>query len=112
MLPYIMQKKQKFTNLSHKMRHTYMQSTEALIKAVEIKDPYTKNHAQNVARYAVAVAEAMGMTEDEVEVVRYAALLHDVGKIGVDQSILVKKEKLTERINKTITSLIRTRFPL
>jgi len=87
--------KKRFRNLSSQMRATYMESTNALLRAVDAKDHYTHQHSQNVSRYAVEVGTAMGMADDEVEVLKYAGLLHDIGKIGVDEAVLVKKGALT-----------------
>jgi putative nucleotidyltransferase with HDIG domain len=77
------------------MRSTYMEYTNALVKAVDAKDPYTKEHSQNVSATSVEIATGMGLSEIEIEVIKYAGLLHDVGKIAVSQEILVKKEPLT-----------------
>jgi diguanylate cyclase (GGDEF)-like protein/putative nucleotidyltransferase with HDIG domain len=87
--------KKQFVHLSNQMRSTYMEYTNALVKAVDAKDPFTKEHSQNVSARAVEIASAIGLSETEIEVIKYAGLLHDVGKIAVSQDILVKKEPLT-----------------
>ena len=87
--------KKKFVLLSDQMRGTYMEYTNALVKAVDAKDPFTKEHSQNVSACAVEIARAMGLADGEIEIVKYAGLLHDVGKIAVNQDILVKKDPLT-----------------
>jgi putative nucleotidyltransferase with HDIG domain len=87
--------KKKFVLLSDQMRGTYMEYTNALVKAVDAKDPFTKEHSQNVSARAVDIAVALGIPEGDVEIIKYAGLLHDVGKIAVGQDILVKKEPLT-----------------
>jgi putative nucleotidyltransferase with HDIG domain len=87
--------KKKFVLLSDQMRGTYMEYTNALVKAVDAKDPFTREHSQNVSSCAVEIARAMGLSHADVEIVKYAGLLHDVGKIAVSQDILVKKEPLT-----------------
>jgi diguanylate cyclase (GGDEF)-like protein/PAS domain S-box-containing protein/putative nucleotidyltransferase with HDIG domain len=89
------QLKKEFVHLSNQMRSTYMEYTNALVKAVDAKDPYTKEHSQNVSATSVEIATGMGLSEIEIEVIKYAGLLHDVGKIAVSQEILVKKEPLT-----------------
>jgi diguanylate cyclase (GGDEF)-like protein/putative nucleotidyltransferase with HDIG domain len=68
---------------------------EGLVVAVDAKDRYTRRHSQQVARYATGLAERVGSDPQLVEVVRLAALLHDVGKIGVPDSILRKPARLT-----------------
>ncbi len=88
--------KKKFVLLSDQMRGTYMEYTNALVKAVDAKDPFTKEHSQNVSNSAVSIARAMKLPDTDVEIIKYAGLLHDVGKIAVNQDILVKKEPLTK----------------
>ena len=69
---------------------------QALAAAVDAKDPYTQGHSQRVARYAVALAERAGMTDDEVALVHMTGTLHDVGKIGVPDAILKKPGRLDD----------------
>ncbi len=73
----------------------YASTIYALTAAIDTKDHYTFNHCRNVAYYATELAYAYGMNEDCVEIVREAALLHDVGKIGIPEQILNKPGKLT-----------------
>jgi len=68
----------------------------ALAATVDAKDHYTYGHSKKVSEYAVALAEALGLPEDKVTTIRAAALLHDIGKIGVPDSILNKEGTLTE----------------
>ena len=68
----------------------------ALVRAVEAKDFYTCRHSEQVAHYAVHLAQRLGLESKAVESIRIAALLHDVGKIGVPDHILVKPGPLTE----------------
>lgn len=74
----------------------YASTIYALTAAIDTKDHYTFNHSRNVAYYAAELAYACGMNEDCVEIVREAALLHDIGKIGIPEQILNKPGKLTE----------------
>jgi len=67
----------------------------ALVSAVEAKDPYTYGHSKKVNTYAVALAGAIGLSPDEVSKVSTAALLHDIGKIGIPDKVLNKKGKLS-----------------
>lgn len=87
--------KMKFLSLSQQMRASYMEYTNALVKAVDAKDPFTKEHSQNVSQYAVEIAKASGLPEKDVEIIKYASLLHDIGKISIAQEILLKKDQLT-----------------
>jgi putative nucleotidyltransferase with HDIG domain len=77
-------------------RELFLSSIRALAEAIDAKDPYTRGHSERVARYASAIAEEMDLAPEEVEKVRLAALLHDVGKIGVDDRIIRKPTALTE----------------
>lgn len=67
----------------------------ALVKALEAKDPYTKEHSERVTEYALLIAEEMGLSEDEIETLRFAGHLHDVGKVGIADAILLKPGRLT-----------------
>ena len=77
-------------------RQTSLESVRALVRAVEAKDPYTCRHSEHVAYYAANIAKAIAMPLAQLESLRVAALLHDVGKIGVPDHILSKPGRLTE----------------
>jgi putative nucleotidyltransferase with HDIG domain len=68
---------------------------QGLVIAVDTKDRYTKRHSDDVARYAVFIAERLGLDEDFRQTIRIAGLLHDVGKIGIPDAILRKPGRLT-----------------
>lgn len=68
----------------------------ALVKAVEARDVYTKEHSSRVRDMAVMIAEAYGCTRDEIDVLDFAARLHDIGKIGIRDDILLKNGRLTD----------------
>ncbi len=72
------------------------QTVEALATAVDAKDSYTNGHSHRVAKYSKMIAEAAGLTQKECDDIYLAGLLHDVGKIGIDDSIINKKGKLTD----------------
>lgn len=69
----------------------------ALAGAIEAKDPTTRGHVQRVARLAVSVGRRLGIEGEQLEMLRYAAILHDVGKIGVPESVLNKESELTDQ---------------
>jgi putative nucleotidyltransferase with HDIG domain len=75
----------------------FLSSIRALAEAIDAKDPYTRGHSERVATYAAAVAKEMGLPAEEVERIRLSGLLHDVGKIGVDDQIIRKPTALTEQ---------------
>ncbi len=68
--------------------------SDALIQAIEAKDAYTGGHLRRVSEYAVAVGEKLGLRGRELETLHYASLLHDVGKLGVPESVLGKEGPL------------------
>lgn len=71
-------------------------SIMSLTKALEARDLYTKGHSENVARIAEQMAKAGGLAEEEIAILRQGALLHDIGKIGVPDAILLKPDRLSE----------------
>lgn len=82
-------------NLYAKLRRLYLGTVRSLAAAIEVKDHYTRGHSERVAGYAVKIARQMHLAEDKVEKLEFAALLHDVGKIGVSKKILAKPGRLT-----------------
>ncbi|MBD0373967.1 MAG: HD-GYP domain-containing protein, partial [Pyrinomonadaceae bacterium] len=77
-------------------RELFIGTVKALAAAIDGKDPYTRGHSERVARFSVAMAQRLGLSDDEVEKIRISALLHDVGKIGIDDNILKKPSALTD----------------
>ena len=73
----------------------FINSIRTLAAAIDAKDPYTRGHSERVARYSVMIARYMDLPPEDVRMVRLAALLHDVGKIGIDDRILRKPTALT-----------------
>ena len=73
-----------------------MEMVTSLAGAIDAKDPYTKGHSTSVSRYAEALARAVNLPEAEVERIKIGALLHDVGKIGIPESVLKKPGKLDD----------------
>ncbi|MFQ5900893.1 MAG: diguanylate cyclase [Thermodesulfobacteriota bacterium] len=88
--------KEGFSNLTMNIKKAYMESTISLIKSLDSKDGYSSKHSYNVTIYALKLANKMRLTKDEFSTIRYAAILHDIGKIGIKEEILRKKGKLTE----------------
>jgi HD-GYP domain-containing protein (c-di-GMP phosphodiesterase class II) len=74
----------------------FMGSIRMLANAIDEKDPYTRGHSERVAFYSMLVAKHMGMSPDEVEKVHLSGIIHDVGKIGIEDKILRKPAALTE----------------
>lgn len=82
--------------------HEYESTIYALTAAIDAKDHYTFNHSNNVAYYSTALAEQLGLNSDMVEIIRQAALMHDVGKIGIPEQVLCKPGKLSNEEYETI----------
>ena len=76
-------------------RNMLLASITSLIEALEARDPYTRGHSESVAEIVAGMAGLMGKSTDEIELLRIAGRLHDLGKIGVPDSILLKPGKLT-----------------
>jgi HD-GYP domain-containing protein (c-di-GMP phosphodiesterase class II) len=76
-------------------RALFMGSIQMLAGAVDEKDPYTKGHSDRVTRYSILIAREMALEDDFIETLRISALLHDVGKIGIEDRILKKPGALT-----------------
>jgi len=66
------------------------------VETIEAKDPYTKQHSTRVTSYATAIAKAMGCSKVEIDVLKFSGNLHDIGKIGIPDNILLKPGLLTE----------------
>jgi HD-GYP domain-containing protein (c-di-GMP phosphodiesterase class II) len=76
-------------------RELFVGTVKSLAAAIDGKDPYTRGHSERVSRFSVAIAQRLGLSAEEVEKIRISALLHDVGKIGIDDKILKKPATLT-----------------
>lgn len=76
------------------LRESYFRTVQALVAAVEAKDPYTRWHSTNVAKYAVAIGRELGLSPSQLEEIHIAAILHDVGKIGISERIISKPDRL------------------
>jgi HD domain len=83
-----------FANFVEQQR-AYDATVAALIQAVETKDHYTRGHSERVAGGSVLIAQQLGLREDKVQALRYAGMLHDVGKMGVPTRVLQKQGRLT-----------------
>jgi len=77
------------------MQDTYLGTIQTLARAIDAKDPYTKGHSDRVTHYAVKIAREMNLSESAIRNIEYSALIHDIGKIGIQESILTKKGELS-----------------
>ncbi len=82
--------------LMEEQEAAYLQVMQSLAKALEAKDPYTAGHSSRVARWSVRLAKHIGLSEEEIEILKQGALMHDLGKIAIPDAILNKPDKLTD----------------
>lgn len=78
-----------------KVQDGYLDTVKALSNAIEANDSYTKGHTEKVAEYSLIIGHQMGLDESSMKQLEYAALLHDIGKIGISDQIINKPGKLT-----------------
>ena len=83
-------------NVNNKLKQSYFITLKTLAKALELKDPFTKEHSSRVTEYAAKIAKKMGFSKTKLEKIKNTGLLHDIGKVGISDLILQKKGKLTE----------------
>ncbi|MBM3175515.1 MAG: response regulator [Chloroflexi bacterium] len=93
---YQLHLEKKVQEQTEKIRESFLNSIMSLAVALEAKDEYTRGHSERVTSSAVVIAREMGLPDEMVEKIRLASLVHDIGKIGVSESILGKPGKLTE----------------
>lgn len=93
-------KRSYYTGIAEKRRKSMeklsLQMVQALANTIDAKDSYTNGHSTRVAEYSVMIAKRIGYTGEKLEHLYYAALLHDIGKIGVAEEIINKPSKLTD----------------
>jgi len=81
---------------NEKLEKAYLETVETLRYTVEAKDPYTRGHSDRVSEYSVLIGKYLDLSEDELKTLKIGGLFHDIGKIGVPDSILLKPGKLTD----------------
>jgi HD-GYP domain-containing protein (c-di-GMP phosphodiesterase class II) len=81
---------------AHENNLLFINSVRMLAAAIDAKDPYTRGHSERVARYSIGIGKNLGLSEKEMRNLRISALLHDVGKIGIDDRILRKPGALND----------------
>jgi len=81
---------------AHENNLLFINSVRMLAAAIDAKDPYTRGHSERVARYSIGIAKNLGLSDKEMRNLRISALLHDVGKIGIDDRILRKPGALSD----------------
>lgn len=83
--------------LLESIQKAYYETIKALVIAMESKDPYMHGHGERVAKYAVKIAKTMNLPPEEIKVINFFSILHDIGKIGIPEEIILKPGKLTAK---------------
>ena len=86
----------KLQDTYEQLERAYMESIQTLRYTVEAKDSYTRGHSDRVSEFSVLIGKYLGLSEEELKTLRIGGLFHDIGKIGVPDSILLKEGKLTD----------------
>ncbi len=89
--------KKTIDKLTMKSKQGLSESIFAFAKTIELKDHYTGEHVENTVHYATEIAKGLNLPREDVELIKQAAMLHDLGKIGISESILLKKGKLNRK---------------
>ena len=95
--PTVDELKEKIKKLTTRGNQSVVEAIFAFAKTIELKDRYTGEHMEKTIRYVTGIAHALGLPKDEIETIKEASALHDLGKIGIPEKILLKPGKLTER---------------
>jgi HD-GYP domain-containing protein (c-di-GMP phosphodiesterase class II) len=82
-------------NLYHEIKETFYSTVETLAETIELRNPYTAGHTRRVKDYSCAIGRELGLSKKELEDLKLSSILHDIGKIGVPDAILLKEGKLT-----------------
>lgn len=85
----------KNATLYEEQQQNYLNTIQALVSAIEASDSYTKGHSERVTRYSLEIGRRLNLSPDRMQVLERAAILHDIGKIGIDLTLLHKEGKLT-----------------
>lgn len=85
----------KNATLYEEQQQTYLNTIQALVSAIEASDSYTRGHSERVTRYSLEIGRRMALSADRLQILERAAILHDIGKIGIDISLLHKQGKLS-----------------
>ncbi|MDD2688551.1 MAG: PAS domain S-box protein [Candidatus Omnitrophica bacterium] len=89
--------KNKLGKLTKRANQSLIEAISAFAKTIELKDHYTGEHVENTVRYATEIARELNLSREETDLVKQASMLHDLGKIGISENILLKKSKLTKK---------------
>lgn len=91
-------------NLMQENDRIYYETIKSLAKTIDAKDQYTGGHCERVTEYALYIGQEMGLKQEDLSALTYGAMLHDIGKIGISESIITKEGRLTEEEYEAIKS--------
>jgi putative nucleotidyltransferase with HDIG domain len=89
-------------HLYHELKHAFHDTVQALAETLDKRDPYTGGHTRRVMEYSLAIGREMGLAGDLLEKLKLAAILHDIGKIGIRDHILLKQGVLSREETETM----------
>ncbi|MFC1657870.1 PAS domain S-box protein [Candidatus Omnitrophota bacterium] len=89
--------KEKITKLTKRSNQSLVEAVFAFAKTIKLKDSYTGVHVERIVGYATEIAQTLNLSKDDIELIRQAAILHDLGKIGISDRILLKAGPLSKR---------------
>ena len=92
----IKQINEKLEDSKEQLEQAYLDMIQTLRYTVEAKDSYTRGHSDRVSEYSVLIGEKLGLSEEQIKTLRIGGLFHDIGKIGIPDSILLKPAQLTD----------------
>ncbi|MDD5423683.1 MAG: PAS domain S-box protein [Candidatus Omnitrophica bacterium] len=87
----------KFMDLLHRNRRNTIEAVYALAHTVGAKNAYTEEHSEDMVKYSTEIGRKIGLSEEDIEDIRHGAMLHDIGKLGISEKILLKRGKLTKK---------------
>lgn len=93
--PEIRYLQEKMDRLNKRANQSLIEAIFAFAKTIELKDHYTGEHVERTVHFAVEIAKEIGMSKEEIDYIKQAAILHDLGKVGISEKILLKRAKLT-----------------
>jgi len=96
--------RERINKLTTRANQSLIESIFAFAKTIELKDHYTGEHVEKTVQFATDIAKRLGLPEDQIGLIKQAAILHDLGKVGISEKILLKKSKLTKKEFRQIKS--------
>ena len=97
MIEKIKKLRRRVAGLSEQAENMFIQSICGFVQALEAKDPYVRSHSENVMYYCTGIAKAMNLTNKKIEIIKRAAMIHDIGKIGIPDAVIAKPDRLSPR---------------